>query len=425
MFTQKGRLLFFALVCLFCTALIVACGGAAQTTSGVNAGRDSGASQSGNSVVGVTPTGTISLISAPAESADTSCPAPTKVRAVMMPSLQQSGHQQIVYYHNIGDQMVLNLFDVQRKAATIITGQNEHIQSAQLSQDGSWVLMVVSSNDISALQLIRIDGRYFQTLYCAPQGQEIGASAQWSPDQRQVLFSQGTSSDSGPLYMLQLTGGSIHTELSASGLTLTPLTWLDNLRAYVRVQSSALYLLDTSKGSNQRIKNMKLVEGAGDMVWDFDSSTDATTLFLSLALAEQNSTNQSQLMIASADGQGTRKILSSARLTIVGVRVIDASSLMLASYTQDGPRAAYNGFWKVHNDGSSLTRLNNRLQMGSSPDSWGPFNPSTQYIWSNFSRDNTLYADGLFYGSLKGGPLTRYASDDEGDGNILVGWTTV
>ncbi|MGH2495940.1 MAG: hypothetical protein ACRDIV_14700 [Ktedonobacteraceae bacterium] len=35
----------------------------------------------------------------------------------------------------------------------------------------------------------------------------------------------------------------------------------------------------------------------------------------------------------------------------------------------------------------------------------------TQYPWSNFL--------------LNGGSLTRYASDGEADGNVLVGWTTI
>lgn len=49
--------------------------------------------------------------------------------------------------------------------------------------------------------------------------------------------------------------------------------------------------------------------------------------------------------------------------------------------------------------------------------------PNANYrnTWSNFSRDGSLYVDGPFYGSLNGGPLTRYAAG----GDVLVGWTTL
>lgn len=419
---QKGGLFLFVLACLSCAALIASCG--AQQGSG----RDSGAPNSGNAGANLTPTNAVSLVSAPTTSVATTCPAQGKVKAAIMPSLQRGGRQQIVYYHNIDDQMTLNLFDVQRKAATSLIGQNEHIQSAQLSVDGSWILLVVSGNGISALQLVRVDGKYFQTLYCAPAGKQIGTDAQWSLDQQQIIFSQSAGSDPGPLYMISLAGGSVRTELSASspGFSLKALTWLDNTRVYVSVQSSSLYLLDTSKGAGQQIDNIKLVRNIGYTGWDFDCSGDATTLFFSGSPPVQSSTaTQSPLMTASADGNGFQRITLKRNLAIVGVRVIDASHLMLASYAQEGSQAANNGFWKVANDGSGLTRLSSRLQMGTPPDSWGPFNPFTQYVWSNFSRDDTMYADGLFYGSLNGGSLTRYAADDEGDGDVLVGWTTL
>ncbi|HTD19084.1 MAG TPA: hypothetical protein VK667_06075, partial [Ktedonobacteraceae bacterium] len=96
-----------------------------------------------------------------------------------------------------------------------------------------------------------------------------------------------------------------------------------------------------------------------------------------------------------------------------------SSSLMFAVYERSGNLVKYNGFWKINADGRGLTHLNSLTGSGH----WGLFNTYTQYIWSNFSRNDSFYTDGLSFGSLHGGPLTQYASDGEGDGNILVGWT--
>src|SRR5437899_153100 len=114
--------------------------------------------------------------------------------------------------------MVLDIFDTQRKAVVAITGQNEHIQTAQLSSNGQWVLIVVNTNNMSELQLVRTDGKFFQTLYCAPTDQQIDSSnttgTQWSPDLQHIIFAQAPNLQSPQsLYMLNLTSGKVQLEL--------------------------------------------------------------------------------------------------------------------------------------------------------------------------------------------------------------------
>lgn len=368
--------------------------------------------------------------SQPTPAVQTDCPSEGKARVAVMPPLHLGNRQEIVYYHNIDNQMVLNIFDVQRKAASPIIGENEQIQSAQVSADGQWVLMVATVNSYSELQLVRIDGKFFQTLYCAPAGQQIGASAQWSPGQKQIIFAQGSGSSFSSLYILSPTGQAVSEELSGpAGSSIAPATWLDNTRVYVRVANS-LYLLNTGKGPNQQISDMQLIRGIGDALWDFDTSADARTLYMSISLPAQGSAvGQSEIDADSINGAFGKQILLSHTLSIVGLRVINSSSLMLVSYTQSsGAQAQTNelGWWKVNTDGTGLVQLNHYPHAGGAgPGAWGPFNPYTQYLWSNFSRDGSLYADGLFYGSLNGGALIRYAADGEGDGNVLVGWATI
>lgn len=76
-----------------------------------------------------------------------------------------------------------------------------------------------------------------------------------------------------------------------------------------------------------------------------------------------------------------------------------------------------NGLYTIGTNGRGLKKL------VSSPDpSLWAFNVSSQYTWSNFSRNGTYYVDGLSYGSFSGGPLTSYGSPLHDD--VLVGWTT-
>lgn len=355
-----------------------------------------------------------------------------------MPVLQLGTQQAIVYYHNIDNQTVLNMFDVQRQATVPILGKNEQIQSAQVSADGQWILIVANMANISELQLVRVDGKFFQVLYCAPAGQQINA-VQWSLNQKQMIFSQESNAGSPALYLLQLVGGSVPLVVSAdpadaSITSITPVTWLDNTRVYVTTGGShLLYLLDTSKGLNQQISDMKLVRGVGDAFWDFDTSIDARTLYMSILfqLPGTGGAFQAEIDANAIDGSGSKQIVFSHDLAINGLRVVNSSTIVFVCYTQSVPQGsssnpgANNGFWKMQTDGSGLVHLNGDPNETSADGSWGPFNPSSQYTWSNFSRNGAFYTDGLSYGSLSGGPLTRYASVGEGDGNVLVGWTTI
>jgi hypothetical protein len=96
-----------------------------------------------------------------------------------------------------------------------------------------------------------------------------------------------------------------------------------------------------------------------------------------------------------------------------------------------GGNQSHNGLWKIHTDGTGLTRL--------TTDTAGKFSSLTafsQFPWSNVSRDGNRYALGIIssnppnitytleYGSLNGGTPVVFASIT----NVqlaIVGWTTM
>lgn len=428
----RRYLLPFTCICFFLLAFTAACG------------------DNGTSPTALTPTVTKSAATPiPAQPTSTStsvasntdCPAAGSGRPAVMPALHPGTRQQIIYYHNIDTQMVLDIFDVQRQAAVAIIGENEHIQTAQLSDDGQWVLMVASNNAISELQMVRVDGKFFQTLYCAPAGQQIDPSnstgTQWSPDQKQIIFTQGTNAHAPlPLYLLNVANGHMQLELTPVAYAdinpttdFLPTTWVDNTRVYIvdtEPNFDSLAILDTRKGPGQHASDLQEIVGPHQvMARSFDSNYDATRLFISEvhgtgSMATSSASISCSIDVMPANQANFNHPLSCKNLVTLSMRVIgySGSSLMLDvnAGAGTGKGAPTDGFWKINTNGSGLKQLNTVP---------GGFNRFTQYPWSNFSRDGSLYSDGLFYGSLNGGSLIRYAADGEGDGNVLVGWTTI
>src|SRR5581483_5205803 len=124
--------------------------------------------------------------------AATTCPASGTGRAAVMPALHLGPDQTIVY---IDAASALKRYDVQTGRTTTLLQAGGSIRHAQISRDGQWILFTVENESI---RLVRVDGKYLQTLYCASQGKRIdpesasgfSSAVQWSPDQHEVIFSQ-------------------------------------------------------------------------------------------------------------------------------------------------------------------------------------------------------------------------------------------
>ena len=409
MLTTKPRQTCFALVCLSLFIFTAAC--STNTTGSA-------------SPTHATSTPTPAQPTATPMVTTTDCPAPDTGRAAIMPPLQLGKDQNIVYLTSAanggasgggGELMALNRYDVQTGTTTTI--KNLTAKTAQISQDGQWVLLTVLGDNISEIQLIRLDGKYLQTLYCAPAGQQVDPTTttgmQWSPDQKQIIFAQGTSASSRqPFYLLNLTTGNVELELTLgpAASPFLPHTWLDNRRVYVNGLGQ-LFILDTSAGPNQHFSNLKSVMGFYDYFEDYDTSYDGSKLFVgSVFKGVPSEATHCVIAVISPDHANSIKSISCKKLSLGSLRVIGYGSSRLMFIVKAGDRN--DGFWKINTDGTGLTQLDNKP---------AGFNKFTKYPWSNFSRDGSFYTDGPFFGSLSSGLLTRYALD----GALLVGWTTM
>jgi dipeptidyl aminopeptidase/acylaminoacyl peptidase len=127
-------------------------------------------------------------------------------------------HPTIVYLAQDQDKNngMLQRYDITTASTRTIlkTNSADVIQQANISPDGQWILFLSKMQDQSSIQLIRIDGQQWQTLYCTPPQMSIDA-ALLSPDQHSLVFNQVNQDQSmSTLYLLDMTTGKLQTELS-------------------------------------------------------------------------------------------------------------------------------------------------------------------------------------------------------------------
>ncbi len=398
-------------------------------------------------------------------SVTTSCPAPGTARAAVMPPLALGSHQNIVYLSykggiNSSGPSFLNRYDVTTGSTTqILQEPNVRITEAQVSADGQWILFTTGTQ----LQLIRMDGQELQTLYCTSAQVTYMSSVQWSPDQRQIIF-EGDGRPDLTLYLLDLTHGTVVPELlNADPSTYyVPRTWIDNKKVYVMSYTDVtdpsqtasdlppkLYILDTSNGANQHMSNLQLVAQAqSPYCWDFDSSYDKGKLFVDHCIQLEDlqggaglRQGPSSITMQSGTSGQSNTVYSNSKQAIVSVRVVGYSSTSLLfiienqSDQQTSVDTSQNGLWKINTDGSGLTRLTTEQT-----EDQTSLNRDTQYPWSNFSRNGSMYtmrvasfqnnsaSFSLYFGSLSGGTPTMFATlsqPGEGYEFEVVGWTTM
>ena len=392
----------------------------------------------------------------------TSCPPAGQARAAVMPTLALGTHQNVVY--------LVREFGATRadtlKRYDVATGQKTEvlklfstiISLPQVSADGQWILFVNGQNQQAKLQLVRMDGRFLQTLYCGPVTNLL-----WTTNQQLIIFNSTVNKQDGT-FLLHTRTGKLELELKPlnSGPPLNidsvaqPLTWLDNTRLYVRFANfpiapiDRLAILDTGRGPNQSFSNLipvfqdRFATGGSYPCWDADSSFDTTTLFTSQCkgLPAPNcsgscvlGTREGPSVIKAEPARGgiQRTILSNAKLGIATVRSVTTNLLLLLvenfSHNHSVDKSQ-NGIWEVQNNGSGLKRLTTEAA-----NSTTTLCPYTQNPWSNVSRDGRMYVFATFsvgnfpvtntlaYASLNGGPSHVFASIADGTQLSIIGWT--
>ena len=211
-------------------------------------------------------------------------------------------------------------------------------------------------------------------------------------------------------------------------------TWLDNTRFYltntqIDQPPNIIYLLDTSKGANQKLSDLLVVFNGSFN--DFDSSYDGTKIFInSCACGQGGFTGPSAITVRPATGGSAQTLYSTAKYAITSVRVVTPTTLLFTidNFSTLGQAdTSQNGLWKIQSNGTGLTRLTtDAAGAGSS------FNQFTQFPWSNVSRDSTLYSvqvvgnmtASINVGLLSGGtPTSIVSSNSFGVSLDVAGWT--
>jgi hypothetical protein len=342
-------------------------------------------------------------------------------------------------------------------SSTIVHLPGAVIREAQVSSDGRWVLFVTELAQASEIQMVRLDGQGLQTLYCAPAG--TLQSVQWAPDQTRFLFSQqqATSGVWG-LYLFTLASGTVQLALAQSGTSAVGYearTWLDNRRAYVvgvpnafvPIPARGLFVLDTSKGTNQQPTHLLTVAPLSQVhvCWSFDSDYNMTTLITSRCTALPGAGDlsgqqgPSTIVSQGVTGGSQRTIYTSRQDAVTQVRMLGyASDTLLMCVGNLNPAAPLsvapdNGLWRMRLDGSEKEHLATADNLSACE-----FNRFGQYPWANLSLDTTLYSIEfhqllgkvasvtLNYGALKGGHVVPFATAADGAGMLAIaGWSRV
>ncbi len=415
------------------------------------------------------PTLTPTIITAPVPPTQTSCPPAGTVRAAVTAPLALGKDANIVYLvteYNASSSATtstLKRFDVATGAKTeILKLPGVTFGSPQLSEDGQWILFVTSTGQRDELQMVRMDGKGLQTLFCLPASGI--QKALWSANQQQVLISASAAPNGFTgLYLLNIVNGTIAQVFKPTpgsnpilgSVFVNPITWLNNTQVYVSfadfpiAPANKIGLLHTDRGV-QTISDLKTVfqQTFGSPhnypCFDADSSFDASTLYISQCggISAPNCSGScslgtregpSTITTESATGGNATTILLSQKLGIASVRSISSNTLLLLVHNFSQNHAfdpGQNGLWRVATSGSGLTRLT--TEASGTTTSHCPF---SQNPWSNVSRDGSMYAfqtmttsypetDTLAFGQLSGGAPQTLASIT-GTHLDLIGWTTM
>src|SRR5579872_3178415 len=378
----------------------------------------------------------------------TNCPAPGTGRAAVLPPLTLGKDQNVVYDSNnyASPSSALKRYDTFTKnSTTILTLAHRNIDFAQVSADGQWILFVSSGAQQSQipykLQLVRLDGRYLQTLFCSPNAATSINSIQWSTDRKLIVF-DFINSGTQNVDVLNTSNGSIQTDLSlpTANSYVNVRTWLDTTRIYLTntltdAPPNIIYLLDTKKGANQKLSNVPVVFNGNFS--NFDSSYNGKSLYISSCNCGMGgNSGPSTITVMPATGGQSQTLYSSNTDAITTVRAVLPTTLLFTVYnyslnasSPNSGGANDNGLWRINSDGSGLMRLTTDPTGQTSS-----LNNSSQFPWSNVSRDGSTYnlltlngpTGSLEIGAISGGTPTTIATfGSSGPFLDFVGWTTM
>lgn len=449
--------------------LVTACSTQPTGGSGNNPTPTSTTSANGGtpgSTGGSTPTQTVQM-----PATQTSCPANGTARAAVMRPLHLGGGQNLVYIYNEVPQNTtiayghLRRFNATTSQKTDIVTSGIRIDQAQVSADGQWVLFLSvpdprsDSQHSALLQLVRMDGQGLQTLYCFPtatspiqnNSNKLPISLQWSVNQQVIVFSINTgsaNSTTSQIEMLNVSTGaltSLFQDQNDSLYNYSVVTWLDNTSIYVIKQGNSaptppatVFLMNTSTATaaNPGLVNI-LTTTTRQSYFSLDSSPDGKQLYNASCLMAANPFNTT-IMAGPATGGARSTIFQGTPQDCVQVlRVISPNKLLiLAQVATEAGNAFSNDVWTLSTAPGSNYNVVSLLSVSPDDQTSYNFNETTQFIWSNVSRDGGSYAlqainptantQSIMIGSLNGGSANAVATTNPGLSSVsLAGWTTM
>ena len=456
-----GALLWFLLMLLTaCSSLPAGSGSNSIPTPGVG-GSNNRTSSSGKNNPGQT---------APMPQTQTACPAANTARAAVMRPLALGSHQNLVYIYNEVPQHTSTAFGHLRRydatngqKADIITSGIQILQ-AQVSSDGQWMLFLSMPDprgraNVVMLQLVRLDGQGLQTLMCLPYsgsgGGPLGKPAisfQWSVDERSILLSYDvldptTYKATSMITVLNISTGALKPIFRDQGddlYTYSLVTWLDNTKAYIIKQGNegptppaTVFLINTATATVAHPGLVPILTTVTRFSnYSFDTSSDGTQLYSSYCLQAASPFNTT-IQVGPAMGGVRHTIFQEQPADCVQVlRTIKPDTLLLLVVVSHATMSSIQ-IWTMSLPGGSmrvLTQLTSSLP-GASNQSYA-LNETSQFPWSNVSRDGRTYAlqevdasaqtQSIVMASLKGGKPTTIATTNPGSSSVsLAGWTTM
>ncbi len=458
MYGKRFTLTLFSCLACCLVALLAACG---QQPVAATVNQGTGANTATQPTHGTTTTTTgVHTVAMP--TTQTSCPVDGSARAAVIKPLALGKHQNLVYIYNeipVNTSTAfghLKRYDLATHQKTTIVTSGISIQAAQVSADGQWILFLstpdprLDPRHSAMLQLVRMDGQGLQTLYCfltTKDQQGMNApTAQWSVDQKAILLSYDTDLSTSIVALLNVATGKLQTEIKYTNSNqlyhYNVAFWLDNTRAYV-VKSGRfgppppieldLLNIATNKDTNGDDLKKVLVHSIRMSNLSLDSSYDGKQLFVAYCLQAANPFDTT-ISVGPATG-GTQKTLYHQGQTVCSkdMRAISANNLLITAQiypNSSDPTHGRNQAWTMKTDGSGKKILFD-LPKNSTDFS---LNPTSQFPWSNVSRDGNFYAvlstnnetrqSTVLVGALAGGTPSGIANTTRGNVS-LAGWTTM
>jgi hypothetical protein len=475
MVTRSRFALHFSVISL-CILLILltACsslpvGSGSQNTPTVGSGSQTTPTPGGSNIS--TPSsGKATPQTIPMPQTQTDCPASNTARAAVMRPLVLGSHPNLVYIYNEVPKNTstafghLRRYDMTTGQKTELVTSGIDILQAQVSNDGQWVLFLSQPDPrggsaVVMLQLVRMDGQGLQTLLCLPYNGSGGGplgkpviSFQWSVDEQSVLLSddtldQTTNKATSTITLLNVSAGTLKPlflDQADDLYTYSVVTWLDNTHAYIVKQGiegptppETVFLMNTTTATSAQPGLVTILTSMTRFSDNsLDSSFDGTQLYSSYCL-EAASPFNTNIQVGPATGGARHTIFQERPADCVQVlRAIEPDTLLLLVMVSNATGGSTQ-IWTMGLPGGAmhtLTTLTSALP-GGSEQSYA-LNQSSQYPWSNVSRDGGTYAlqeidstaqtQSIVIASLTGGKPATIATTNPGTSSVsLVGWTTM